>query len=51
MSAYDVLRSLGEPTGFVHYGTRVILSYGETALGVPMKFVFENDKLVDVQYV
>jgi hypothetical protein len=49
MSAYDLVRAVGEPSGVVQYGQRLILGYGADALGVSVKFVFEDDKLVDVR--
>ena len=49
MSAYEVVRNLGEPSGVVQYGKRLILGYNEAALGVTVKFVFEDGKLVDIR--
>ncbi|HAA78291.1 TPA: hypothetical protein DCE37_24605 [Candidatus Latescibacteria bacterium] len=49
MSAYDVVRAVGEPSGVVQYGTNLILGYGPKTLGVHVIFVFEDDKLVDVR--
>jgi hypothetical protein len=49
MSAYDLVRSVGGPSGVVQYGNRLILGYTADALGVSVKFVFEADKLVDVR--
>ncbi len=49
MSAYNLVRGIGEPSGVVQYGQRLILGYGPETLGVSVKFVFENDKLVDVR--
>jgi len=49
MSAYNLVTSVGEPSGVVQYCERLILGYGADALGVTVKFVFEGDKLVDVR--
>ena len=49
MSVYDVVRGIGEPSGVVQYGERLILGYGPEALGVTVKFIFEGGKLVDVR--
>jgi hypothetical protein len=49
MSAYDLVRAAGGPSGVVQYGQRLILGYGAGALGVSVKFVFEDDKLVEVR--
>tara|TARA_B100000676_G_C17943615_1_gene767890 strand:- start:83 stop:703 length:621 start_codon:yes stop_codon:yes gene_type:complete len=49
MSAYDLVTNVGEPSGVVQYGTKLILGYGPETLGVTVKFVFEDDRLVDIQ--
>ena len=49
MSAYDLITGLGEPSGVVQYGDRLILGYGPETLGVSAKFIFEGGKLVDVR--
>lgn len=49
MSAYSLVRAIGEPAGVVQYGKRLILGYGPETLGFSVKFVFENGKLVDVR--